>query len=322
MQRLVQRRACLGTVSHSSSKRSPAAQSITAAPNLSETHLLGREDELWPIRASGQDPRPFIARAPICAALGRYQIAHAGVHHATFPFRVVRTHQSGTYFLACFDGEGRVLADGRWQRVTAGMACLLLPHMLNAFHAVENKPWRFAWVRFQEPPQQQPIISAASPRLARYNPEPLRHALLGLHSECGQAQSPAVIHHWVELIHEYVIQFARPWRTDDRLARVWEQVAAQLAADWDVERLAHTAHLSPEHLRRLCHRELGRSPMHHVTFLRMKRAAQLLAETRLKVEHIAAEVGYADPFVFSKAFKKWTGWRPSDFPGRHARGLQ
>jgi len=46
----------------------------------------------------------------------------------------------------------------------------------------------------------------------------------------------------------------------------------------------------------------------------------LLAETNLKVEHIAAEVGYRDPFVFSKAFKKWTGWRLSDFSGRRYRG--
>ena len=59
--------------------------------------------------------------------------------------------------------------------------------------------------------------------------------------------------------------------------------------------------------------------MHQLTFLRMKRAAQLLAETSLKVELVAAEVGYRDPFVFSKTFKRWTGWRPSDFPGRRQR---
>jgi AraC-like DNA-binding protein len=69
-------------------------------------------------------------------------------------------------------------------------------------------------------------------------------------------------------------------------------------------------------LRRLCRRELGRSPMHHVIFLRMRHAAKLLAATDDKIETIAGEVGYANPFVFSTTFKKWVGWRPSDYRAR------
>jgi transcriptional regulator GlxA family with amidase domain len=121
------------------------------------------------------------------------------------------------------------------------------------------------------------------------------------------------------LIQDYVMRFARPWQRDHRLAQLWETVAGQLADAWTLERLAGMAHVSGEHLRRLCQRELGRSPMHHVTFLRMRRAGELLASTHLKVELIAMEVGYQNPFVFSTAFKKWTGWRPSDYPGRRAR---
>jgi len=83
-----------------------------------------------------------------------------------------------------------------------------------------------------------------------------------------------------------------------------------------LERLARLAHMSTEHLRRLCRRQLGRSPMHQVIFLRMRRAAELLATTDEKVETIAAAVGYQNPFAFSNTFKKWTGWRPSEFPGR------
>jgi YesN/AraC family two-component response regulator len=52
--------------------------------------------------------------------------------------------------------------------------------------------------------------------------------------------------------------------------------------------------------------------MHHVTYLRMRRAAELLSATGDKVETIAAKVGYQNPFVFSTTFKKWIGWRPSE----------
>ena len=287
--------------------------------DLTEAHVFGTEDRLWAVRVSANDTRPFIAKSPVCAALGRYCIAHVGVHDASFPFQVVRSHLSGTFFLAGLAGEGRVLADGTWKRVTAGTAFLLLPHMLNAFHAVEGHRWRFCWVRFEEPPRQQPSIAATSPRLARFHGAPLQHAILGLHEDSLTGGSPETLHHWIELIHDYVHAFARPWQRDDRLSKLWERVAAQLDAAWTLDQLAALAHVSAEHLRRLCQRELGRSPMHQLTFLRMKRAAQLLAETSLKVELVAAEVGYRDPFVFSKTFKRWTGWRPSDFPGRRQR---
>ena len=50
-----------------------------------------------------------------------------------------------------------------------------------------------------------------------------------------------------------------------------------------------------------------------VIYLRMQLAAKLLASTDDKIETIAREVGYENPFVFSTTFKKWVGWRPSDY---------
>lgn len=288
---------------------------------LLETHIIGEGNRLWGVRASDVERRQFLARSPVCPALARYHIAHLGYQEATDPYRIVRLHQAGTFFLACVGGLGVVLADGRWQRLGAGMACLLLPHVLNAFHAIPGKPWHFCWVRYQEAPHQQPLLPASSPRLARFDAEPLRNAVLGLYHETARGNSPETVLHWIELVQAYVMRFARPWQGDDRLAQLWEEVATRLSDNWSLARLARLAHMSEEHLRRLCQRELGRSPKQHVTFLRMRRAAELLASTSLKVELVADEVGYQNPFVFSTAFKKWTGWRPSDFPRRRQTRL-
>jgi hypothetical protein len=38
-----------------------------------------------------------------------------------------------------------------------------------------------------------------------------------------------------------------------------------------------------------------------------------LATTEQTIEAIARDVGYQNPFVFSNAFRKWIGWRPSDY---------
>jgi transcriptional regulator GlxA family with amidase domain len=115
------------------------------------------------------------------------------------------------------------------------------------------------------------------------------------------------------LIHGFVTRSARPYRGDDRLWRVWEVVERELASNWELKRLADIAHLSPEHLRRLCQEQLGRSPVQQVTYLRIRRAVDLLTTTHDKVETIAHAVGYESPFTFSNAFKRWTGRRPTDF---------
>lgn len=309
--------------SHPPARGAGRLRGVGGSDELRETHVVGRGNRLWAVRSSEAERRPFLSGSPVCPVLVRHHIAHLGLQVARDPYRIVRANQTGTFFLACLGGEGRVLVDGRWQRLGRGTACLLLPHMLNAFHAVPGKRWEFCWVRYQAAAHRQPRVPASAPRLARFDGEPLRHAILGLYHECaaggaGVAVSDAVPH-WVELIQSQVMRFARPWQVDHRLAQVWEEVAAGLSEAWSLERLAGMAHMSGEHLRRLCQRELGRSPKQHVTFLRMRRAAELLATTRLKIEVIAAEVGYGNPFVFSTTFKRATGWRPSDYPGRRSR---
>ena len=61
--------------------------------------------------------------------------------------------------------------------------------------------------------------------------------------------------------------------------------------------------------------------MHQVTFLRMRRAASLLAATQDKIGTISQAIGYQNPFVFSNTFKKWIGWRPSEYrnPGERPK---
>lgn len=287
-----------------------------AIQELSETHTLGEDTEYRVVRARESDRRPWIRPAPVCQMLATHQIAHAGVMTARPPYRIVRMHQSGLYFLACIEGEGRVMVDGRWQKCGAGTAVALPPFMVNAFEAVKGRDWKCCWVRYEHQPEQKPILSSSSPVMARYDGRGLWHAIAGVIDESSAAALPAAMFHWVELVQNYVERFAQPWQQDDRLWRLWEKVSANVGHDWTLYELAAEAHVSAEHLRRLCRRSLGRSPMHHVTWLRMRKAAELLSTTPLKVETVANAVGYQNAFVFSNTFKKWIGWRPSEHRGR------
>jgi tetratricopeptide (TPR) repeat protein/AraC-like DNA-binding protein len=285
-----------------------------------DVSIHGPQTRLQGVKAAKVDYRPWIASFPGCRILNQYQIAQVGLMEAVAPYEIVRSNQTSTYFLACYGGRGRVLIDGRWRDCRAGMACLLPARILNALRAGPKVEWQFCWVCYVQPPDQRPISDSASPVLARYDHVPLQSAILGLMHECQSRAAPAILQRWVELIQEYVLRFAKPATQDRRLLKLWKRVTAQLGGDWTLARLARKGGYSREHLRRLCHLEIGRSPMHQVIYLRMRRAAELLATTKEKVDTLARVVGYENPFVFSKAFHKWVGWRPSDYRGNRRVG--
>jgi len=265
------------------------------------------------VKAANVEWRPWIANFPVCPVLNQYHLVHVGVAEAVAPTQIVRTKQTTTYFLACLGGKGNVLIDGRWRVCRAGCACLLPAHTLNAFHALPGVRWKFCWVCYQQPTAQRPIADPASPGMARFDALPLHSAILGLTCECYSAAQPIVTQYWVDLIHAYVLRFAQSMENTDPLRLLWDRVAAHLAENWTLARLIRESGYSREHLRRLCQRQLGRGPMHQVIYLRMHRATQLLATTPKTIDAIAHELGYQNPFVFSNAFMKWIGWRPSEY---------
>ncbi len=280
---------------------------------MKDVTILGPRTQLHGVKAANVESRPWIAPFPVCRALNQHRILHVGIQEAAAPMRIVRTRQSSTYFLACYEGKGRVLIDGRWRICRSGSACLLPAHTLNAFEAMPGVRWKFCWVCYQLSAEQRPIADTTSPVMARFDALPLRSAILGLMYECNGPGQPALIQEWTDLIQAYVLRFAQPSDQPDGLRLLWERVASRLGDSWTLAQLAREAGYSNEHLRRLCRRQLGRSPMHQVSYLRMRHAAERLTATEQTIEAIALEVGYQNPFVFSNAFTKWIGWRPSEY---------
>jgi AraC-like DNA-binding protein len=92
------------------------------------------------------------------------------------------------------------------------------------------------------------------------------------------------------------------------------QAIQETPADaWRVDAMAEAVGVSTVHLRRLFHDVLGLSPQRFVTRCRMQQAAERLAKTDRLVRQVAIEVGYEDPFHFSKTFRQTYGLSPSRY---------
>ena len=275
----------------------------TAAP-LIETTVDGAKTTRWVMEAGD------------CRALAVHRIARLGIDQAVAPYERVRLAPSGSFFMIVLKGSGRVLLDGRWQTVSAGWACMAPPRVPNAFHALPRQSWHFLWMRYDEPSFVSPQVSATSPLKVKVDVHQLQRIWEGLRGEWDSARDPQALHHWIELVHHHTRRLSEPWRRDDRLRLLWEEVQSRLVEDWTLKALAHAAHVSEEHFRRLCWKELGRSPMAHLTSLRMQAAQSLLVSTKDKQETIAILVGYRSPIAFARAFKRWVGCHPSEYRAR------
>lgn len=75
--------------------------------------------------------------------------------------------------------------------------------------------------------------------------------------------------------------------------------------------LARHFNMTPEHVNLLFRKELKATPTEIVNRERCHRAWQLLQNGELSVKEVADQVGFHDPFYFSRVFKKVFGVPPS-----------
>lgn len=97
------------------------------------------------------------------------------------------------------------------------------------------------------------------------------------------------------------------------LARVIEEVRADVGHPWRVRELAEVADLSPKQLERLARRTLGLSPQRLVQRIRLEYAVQQILTTRATLGSIAAECGFYDQSSFTKQFRSVLGVTPGAY---------
>jgi len=83
--------------------------------------------------------------------------------------------------------------------------------------------------------------------------------------------------------------------------------------DFSVEDLSRELFMSRVTLYKKLLLLTGKSPIEFIRIMRLKRAAQLLKKSQLSVSEIAYEVGFNDPKVFGRHFKKEFGMTPSQY---------
>lgn len=81
-----------------------------------------------------------------------------------------------------------------------------------------------------------------------------------------------------------------------------------------LEEICERIYINPSYLSKVFKKEIKYSVIEYLTDFRMKKSKQIMDEHKdIQISHVANEVGYSDPFYFSKLFKKHFGISPSKY---------
>lgn len=123
-----------------------------------------------------------------------------------------------------------------------------------------------------------------------------------------------------DLLLERIREDLRPAQRASQARLTYEKCRQYLADQYlQISNLTDAAAqcaVSPVHLSRLFQRFGTESPHSYVTRLKMNHAAERIARGNVPIKAAAAEVGFDDPYHFSRVFKRVHGVAPSRFGTR------
>ncbi|MDG0810448.1 helix-turn-helix domain-containing protein [Cohnella rhizosphaerae] len=120
------------------------------------------------------------------------------------------------------------------------------------------------------------------------------------------------------MFYQFVNELLRQME-EDRIEAIRPKLAEQVARYIEAhyaetitrESLANLFHYSVPYMSKQFRRETGESVIDYLIQARVRKAGELLANTELSIQEIAASVGYSDVSYFNRIFKKTTGMTPN-----------
>lgn len=97
---------------------------------------------------------------------------------------------------------------------------------------------------------------------------------------------------------------------DQRIKRAVLFIRNNYDRDISLEEAASEAAMSPNYFSECFKKTIGIGFSDYVTARRLRKAAELLRDPKLKISQVARMSGFSDPHYFSRIFKKSTGYNP------------
>lgn len=224
-----------------------------------------------------------------------------------------------------FSGKGTYKMGNNQYELGPGQGFLTTPDTVVSYTADSDDPWSYGWFAFNGLNAQNYLLRAGlskeNPILTLKEPEyaiSLLKEMITYDSTLSSKDLKLMsgLYQLLSLVIES--KTSKTAITDTQSSAKFTYLrAAQTYIETNysrrmtVEEMAKHIGISRKYLARLFAQAYKMPPQTYLLTYRMERAKILLLETELNIGEVAYSVGYQDQFVFSKAFKNYTGHAPS-----------
>lgn len=237
--------------------------------------------------------------------------------HARYHYRE-RNEGTGEHILIlCIAGAGWYNINEQEYQIRANNAFLIPKECAHSYGATEETPWTICWVHFVGPTgdywaqqvQDHDYSLPVDPQAAAKAVDLFQTCYQTLaegFSEKRLIYCAQVLHHLLGCLFFYNRRFL-PNTTANRLQRIEttrQYLIENIHRTLTLADMANHAGLSVAHFSHLFKQQTSYSPVDYFIHAKIQHACFLLDTTSLSIRNIGLQVGYEDPYYFSRVFRK------------------
>ncbi len=271
-------------------------------------------------------PANVIARCRNLPVVDQLHVTHIGSYPSAPHHYVERLEGVPQAILIyCMEGCGTVELGGRVFPVEQGHVAAIPPGTPHIYRTDPARPWSIFWIHFDGHQAgsvlgslgngpKNPLLYLPDVNLLRQAFEEV-YACLGYHfSDAGLL---AMTGELIRLLGKVKLHYSHPQHhrkaVEDRILETIGFMQRHLDMPLALEDLAAQSGQSVPYYCKLFKERTNQSPMAYFIQLKIRKACELLDQTELGIKEIAGELGYDDPYYFSRLFRKIQGCSPSAY---------
>ena len=213
-----------------------------------------------------------------------------------------------------FSGNGTLIADAKSFQVAEGQIFIIHPFELVTYYVSHDNPWHYAWLGFE---LNFPITTLDKHHVINFSQAcHIFYSLKNLNEIEGDKELflCSKIYELLSILSK--VKLNTRSKSEKLALMAKEYIDINYTKNITIKNLSDKFNLNTSYFSTLFHKYNGKSPMQYLVDVRLKKAAELIANYNYSITDAAISVGYDDVFHFSKMFKHKFGVSPSNY-ARH-----
>lgn len=228
--------------------------------------------------------------------------------------------------LYCLNGEGWISINKKTIKLTPNTGFIIPENTAHKYGSSLNAPWSIYWVhfsgsyaetfynRFCKAQYESVKIAFDQTRITLLNTI-IKLLDSNLNDEKTELAHFKLIGFLSSLCYSDVLEQSN---TEDRINRSIIFMKENLSSVLTIDQLAAQAHYSVSRYSELFRQRTGYAPIQYFIRLKIHKSCEYLYFGNMNIKEICKEVGFEDPYYFSRMFKKQIGMAPMLYRKTHS----